>query len=276
MEETMIWGKGLGCGILEGKCEFYGHRCETRKTFEGYTEQGKQVSSGCYHDYTTQAMCQNEIYQDDCMLMLEANNERLDCRKRSNGKLDISNGAKFLGEFYGFGSRCFEGDIEADTDDGKYITTNKAFCFQSECKNGAIVFKINGKEETCHSTGQKITNPGGLTGYIICPKIEKFCYLKEQSCEEDCHLQGRCVKNNKCWCYPGFYGNSCQHEGEPPKEDDANDKGNPEQNAENAENGKKSITDQSCETFLDCWKISDNSYCSEGKCRCLSSEEGSC
>jgi hypothetical protein len=217
MAETTTWGKGAGCGILKGECSLFGEKCsnvDTSDTSEGWSVKGIRVNAGCYHDYTGQVLCQsgNSKFLDNCEFLMNAK-RNADCRRPEN--FQHNNGAEELGEFYGLGSRCFEGDIQLVV--GGYYVNNRAFCLDSRCENGNLIVKINKKEVTCRTTGEKITNPAGLEGSLICPDIEKFCSFKKASCEKDCHFNGRCVANNKCWCYPGYFGDSCQLKGQKPK-----------------------------------------------------------
>lgn len=81
-------------------------------------------------------------------------------------------------------------------------------CYKSRCQSGQIVLEINGQSYKCQSSGQQI-NPSGVEGYVTCPDINKFCMQYEQSCTDDCNLNGRCLKGGKCYCYPGYMGTTC-------------------------------------------------------------------
>lgn len=66
------------------------------------------------------------------------------------------------------------------------------------------------KSYSCTRTGEYTRIEGG---YVKCPEIQDFCEQLEASCPDDCNLNGRCLKGNKCYCYPGFKGKDCKSKG---------------------------------------------------------------
>jgi len=186
MEEPIFWEKGKGCSILEGKCAFYGSTCRN----EG--------DEGCFYDYTFQASCSTGTFTNMCNFFTGTNFNKHDCRVEENKDLNAPN----LGEYFGLGSRCFNGALKADG------TTNGNMCYKSKCVNGVVKLNVAGKEYTCSNSGQQIT-PDGMSGYITCPNLSDYCAQLDASCTDDCGLNGRCVMGNKCYCYLGYSGATC-------------------------------------------------------------------
>lgn len=44
---------------------------------------------------------------------------------------------------------------------------------------------------------------------FVCPRISDFCTDWEKRCPMDCSGNGVCLKNNKCFCFPGYTGLDC-------------------------------------------------------------------
>lgn len=106
-------------------------------------------------------------------------------------------------EIYGPHSRCFVWKEKPDKG-----TKTAAECLLSKCVNGKIMIKLkSGRIEFCTRSGQVIDV--GLTYDIICPDLSDFCSDWAHRCPMDCHGNGVCMKNNKCFCFEGFSGDDC-------------------------------------------------------------------
>ena len=187
MEEETIWATGIGCSIQNGECP-YQNNCQ------------KLGESGCFYDYTFQAACKTIVQSNDCKFMFEDTLKTNDCRLPS---LRDKSSILSKGEVYGSGSRCFEGKLDIG------FKTDNSLCYPASCKDGKVVITISDAEYTCQYDFQKITPRHVTGGYIKCPQASEFCEMLENSCKDDCLLNGRCLKNKKCFCYTGFKGDNC-------------------------------------------------------------------
>ena len=198
MAEDFFWAKDTGCDFINsGKCAYSGHTC-------GMGSAG--TGEGCFYDYTFQARCSTDSFQNQCYFFTGTDFNKMDCRVEENRDL---NSGHLFDEKYGFGSRCFNGNLREYVDSYRYRPHGN-FCYKARCDDGKINFMVNGKTYYCTRDGEEIKNPGGYHGFIKCPKIKDFCDQLDASCPFDCHMNGRCVTGGKCYCYAGYTGEHCK------------------------------------------------------------------
>ena len=198
MAEEFFWAKGTGCKFIKSaKCSYSGHTCG-----KGTAGTGE----GCFYDYTFQAICSSDAFQNQCNFFTGTDFNRMDCRVEENR--DLNRGMLF-DEKYGFSSRCFNGNLREYVDPYRYRPHGN-FCYKARCEKDKISFMVNGQTYYCKKDGQEIKNPGGYHGFIKCPKIRDFCTQLDASCPFDCYMNGRCVRGGKCYCYSGYTGKYCK------------------------------------------------------------------
>ena len=190
MEEELEWGKGQGCAALTGECFIKGATCSRR---------GQE---GCFYDYTFQALCTTDQFQGYCKFYTGTDFNSHDCRAPENARMQTHQN---LGEYYGFGSRCFNGLLSNSGE------KHSNMCYKAKCDDSGseITFEVESKEYKCRTKDEKIY-PTGMSGYITCPDVKDFCGKLKRSCKDDCSLGGRCLKSGKCYCYPQFSGEVCE------------------------------------------------------------------
>lgn len=187
MSEPLFWQRGKGCGVLQGQCSLHTKACSADR------------SEGCFYDYTFQAKCAGGQFTNDCKFFTNARFERDDCRVSKNNDTQTEN----LGEYLGFGSRCFTGQLKAPD------RTHGNMCFKASCQGSNVVsFEVKGQSYQCTQNGQQIT-PQGMEGFVTCPDLQDFCQHQNAACANDCGLNGRCVKGNKCICYSDGISSDC-------------------------------------------------------------------
>lgn len=186
-EEPFFWGKNAGCGIVDGKCPLHGNPC---------TKAGDE---GCFYDFTFQAECASDTFSNYCKFFTSTDFNQHDCRASDN----YHQNEKGLGEAFGPGSRCFQGELS------KGVTVHKNLCFKAMCIGSSVSISIAGTAYNCYTSGEKIY-PKELSGFVTCPDVEKFCEQNRAACPEDCNLVGRCLVGNKCSCYKDYEGDSCK------------------------------------------------------------------
>ena len=190
MAERFYWGKGQGCGVASGTDGVTGASCY------------KQNEEGCFYDYTFQAKCTSDQFQNGYGYFTGTDFNSHDCRAPENKDMQTHQG---LGEVFGYRSRCFAGDIQYG------INRHQNLCYQVQCEGtSAIKISIQSRTYTCSLDGEKVF-PKDLNGYVTCPNIKDFCTQLEHSCPEDCSLGGRCMRNGQCYCYHGFSGANCEN-----------------------------------------------------------------
>ena len=198
MAEEFFWAKDTGCNFIKsGKCSYSGHTCGKGPAGTG---------EGCFYDYTFQAVCSSDTFQNQCYFFTGTDFNRMDCRVEENK--DLNKGMLF-DEKYGFESRCFNGNLREYVDKYRYRPHGN-FCYKARCDDGKISFMINGQTYYCKKDEEEIKNPGGYHGFIKCPKIKDFCDQLDASCPFDCYMNGRCLRGAKCYCYAGYTGKYCK------------------------------------------------------------------
>lgn len=197
MSEFFSFRKGEGCNTLKKSCD-----TEEKPPCSGNIEQFKYH---CYYDDTTVVSCTKKTNQNYCEFMSGGDFQYEDCRKPRNFNIRAGSGEE-QSEYFGMGSRCFEGNIKYGSD------VRSAFCFKTKCEGNRPVLTIGDREYRCNNPKEKLKIHGdGRSGHIRCPiHPEKFCEKMQFQCPEECNLHGRCLKNKRCHCYANYRGNYCK------------------------------------------------------------------
>ena len=219
-KEADVWTYGYrsGCGFILQDCE--GHEKDKGNNY--FSCQEKDYSRlGCSIDYKKKAKCSNLMNQGK--LMYIGDSSSLDCRFPENSKTDENQFWAQRGEFFGQGSRCFNGIMPPETTKTRTTIENKAYrvktkmragCFNAFCRTTrkgqkTIVIDAYDKDFQCTESFGKLHTSHEDGEYIECPHIPSFCLMEDNECPEDCNFQGRCVEGGKCRCYHGWSGKAC-------------------------------------------------------------------
>lgn len=231
MTEPHHWGKEQTNLLTQNDvCNYHGHTCDKGDT-----------SYHVYADYTTFGYCSTNPspFENHCHFVKPYSG--MDCRK------GFADG--------GFEYRAFDGSPNGGSEWGQ--------CFKSSCEGVSKLTVMAGEhmiECTEKNQGQKVMYPDSTGGYLICPDVRDFCDQLSEMCPKDCNNQGRCLKGNKCWCYPGFPGKYCGgEEGESYSGSDGN-------TSTGTDTGGSCPTAAAPQCCLN--NCSGNGLCISGKCHC--------
>ena len=192
MAQNLVWGKGDGCD----------HFTVCPGTDEYCSDEG---SLSCSQDFTSKTTCYN-LGAPDCPF--HRTNNKDSC---ITGIFDQNSNQDI--EKMGPGSSCFMRSSSS-------LSVDVPSCFESSCESGKVKFKIaSGDEFTCNSSGERISVGDGVE--VICPDSTKFCESQKTRCPNDCSNNGICLVNQKCFCYAGNGGETCEGD----EEDDDSDGG---------------------------------------------------
>lgn len=194
MKEEFSFRKGEGCENINKKCDVNLKPCGGNNI--------KTKKHSCFYDDTMIMSCKSKDESDYCSFMAGGNFLYEDCRRPR--LFNVRTGGE-NSEFFGPGSRCFEGKLTFGLDH------RTAFCFKSTCAADGkkIIIHAGSKTYTCHHKGKKI-NLHFKNGHLTCPDPAKFCHRMLKSCPSDCNLHGRCLENKKCFCHANYKGASCE------------------------------------------------------------------
>ena len=180
--ESYYWGKNKGCDFINNTS------CATK--FDEFCTVEKEIS--CTGDYKGKTFCDQIKFGDNCFLA-----EPIHSYECSNTETFVKTS---LHEKSGKYSRCMKTIKSAKLSAG---------CYETICKNGFPVIKINGAENKCEAKGQQIKIDGDFS--VLCPDPQDFCKEQDNNCSEDCNGNGRCHVSNGCFCDYFFDGNLCSN-----------------------------------------------------------------
>lgn len=194
MSEEFSFREKEGCRTFHKKCNIAEKPCAGNNI--------KVKKHHCFYDDTTIVSCKSKDESDYCSFMSGGNFLYEDCRRPRLFNMRVGGENS---EFFGVGSRCFEGVLTFGLD------KRTAFCFKASCHpNGkSIIVNAGTKSYNCNHKGQKL-NLHFKNGRVNCPDPAKFCQRQLKTCPDDCNLHGRCLVNKKCFCHSNYKGNSCE------------------------------------------------------------------
>ena len=178
--ERLAWGNKRGCNFYNNTT------CLTNKS-----EYCSSVGEfGCSPDYLGRTYCMTTKFSDKCIVSEFFSNYM--CEDENHVFTNVSAAP---------GNRCFQYRINSN----KY-----AGCLSATCIDNKIQINIGNDSYICPDSSSGVKSTIKYKQYEIeCPDPIDFCTRLDNSCKNDCSLNGRCLNDKTCSCYAFYDGDDC-------------------------------------------------------------------
>ncbi|CAI7994046.1 Leishmanolysin-like peptidase [Geodia barretti] len=236
---SLHWGRGQGCGFLDGSCYKWVWPTETKygedTSVVPFCRHQQDSAESCVNGRRAVGVCSIRNYP----ARLPRPFRYFSTRRRGGASPMVDYCPIFLYDFASYQptgrscltppstlptlpvpevyepeSRCFEHQWEGRAREG---VVGGASCHTFSCTRDSVVVDVGGSKVDCshglageHVAVEFTRNSTGnnTSVHIVCPSYQDLC--ENYNCPRLCSGHGNCIKGH-CRCQPGYYGNDCSY-----------------------------------------------------------------